>query len=70
MSHHGQDTLMITTVDIVRLAFFRLTIDGALSQLNENFSITTHSQRTLLIDVLLNDELLFRKFYNSIVKRS
>ena len=25
-----------------RLAFFRLTIDGALSQLNENFSITTY----------------------------
>ena len=25
-----------------RLAFFRLTIDGALSPLNENFSITTY----------------------------
>ena len=25
-----------------RLAFFQLTIDGALSQLNENFSITTY----------------------------
>ena len=40
--------------------------------LSEHNSMCSHSQRTLLIDdlYLFNDELLFRKFYNSIVKRS
>ena len=43
MSQSGQDTLMMVTVDIVKDShFFQLTIDGALSQLNENFSITTY----------------------------
>ena len=37
MSQCGQDTLMMVTVDIVRL-----TIDGVLSQLSENFPITTY----------------------------
>ena len=42
MSQCGQDTLMMVTVDIViDSRFFRLTIDGVLSQLNDNFSITT-----------------------------
>ena len=43
MSQCGQDTLMMVTVDIViDSRFFRLTIDGVLSQLNDKFSITTY----------------------------